>query len=43
MVSYIEALIIAALLVSPFITVLYAFMLTAADSLIAAVRNWDED
>ena len=43
MVTYIDALIIATILVSPFITVLYALMLTVADSIIAAVRTLGDD
>ena len=43
MITLIESMLWATILVSPFITVLYALMLTVADNIIAAVRNWGND
>lgn len=42
MITLIDALILSAILFSPFIGVLYVLMLTVVDSIIAAIRNWDE-
>jgi len=42
MTTFIECLALAALLIAPFVTVLYSLMLVVADSIITAIKNWNE-
>jgi hypothetical protein len=41
--TLLDAMILAAVILVPFLPVAYALCLTVADAIIAAVRNWDDD
>jgi len=42
MITFIDCLVLATVLVAPFLFVLYSFMLVVADSIITAIKNWNE-